>query len=138
MNDDVFKPLVARARWRIGLHDDGGADLQPVELTAAPTRRALGFLIAASRRLLRACRFIHAGRLEWRTRRQALEPRELVLGRLMLDPKRRQLDAKLLVLRPQPRHFANKLANHADQIGMCQTVERIRRRHRHPQLESHF
>ena len=56
----------------------------------------------------------------------------------MLDPKLRQRRAELLILHPQPRHFANQIAHHADQIGRRQAFKRIRRRRSHPQLESHF
>ncbi len=56
----------------------------------------------------------------------------------MLDPKLRQRPAELLILRPHPRHFANQIANHADQIGMRQVFQRITRRQCHSKLESHF
>src|SRR6516165_8256686 len=46
--------------------------------------------------------------------------------------------AELLILCPQPPHLANQLANHANQVRLRQTVQRIRGASGHPQLESHF
>ena len=60
-----------------------------------------------------------------------LQPRKLILHSLMLDPKLRQRPTELLGLRPHPRHFADEVANHADQIGMRQAFQRIRRRQSH-------
>ena len=38
LNNDVLKSLVARARRRVGLHNNDCANLQSVELAAAPAR----------------------------------------------------------------------------------------------------
>src|SRR5215831_15541400 len=46
--------------------------------------------------------------------------------------------AELLVLCPQPPHLADQLANHANQVRLRQTFQRIRGASGHPQLESHF
>jgi len=67
-----------------------------------------------------------------------LEPCKLVLDRLMLDPKLAQGADELLVLRPQPRHFMDQIAHHADQLVMRKPLQRIRDARRHPKLESHF
>ena len=63
-----------------------------------------------------------------RTRRQMLQPRDLVLQRLVLDPQPRQGRAELLVLRPQPLHFAKQSANQADQLSRRHAFKRITRR----------
>ena len=81
-------------------------------------------------------RLLHPGRLLRRTRRQMLQPRDLVLQRLVLNPQPRQGRAHLLVLRPQPLHFANQLANQADQLGRRHAFKRINRARRHARLES--
>ena len=44
--------------------------------------------------------------------------RKLILHSLMLDPKLRQRPTEFLGLRLHPRHFADQVANHADQIGI--------------------
>ena len=47
-----------------------------------------------------------------------LQPRKLILHSLMVDPKLRQRPTEFFGLRLHPRHFADQVANHADQIGM--------------------
>jgi hypothetical protein len=58
-----------------------------------------------------------------------LQPRKLILHSLMLDPKLRQRPVEFFGLRPHPSHFADEFSHHADQIGMRQAFQRIRRRH---------
>jgi hypothetical protein len=67
-----------------------------------------------------------------------LQPRKLVLDRLMLNPKFAQRAAQLLVLRAKPRHFMDQIAHHADQVVMRKTLKRIRDARRHTKLESQF
>ena len=54
-----------------------------------------------------------------------LQPRDLVLQRLVLDPLPRQRRAELLILLPQTRHLANQSANQADQLGRRHAFKRI-------------
>src|SRR5208282_141008 len=67
LNNDVLKSLVARPRRRVGLHNNSGANLQLVELAATPAQGAPTLLVA-SFPFFGLCRFIHAGRLDRRTR----------------------------------------------------------------------
>ena len=60
-----------------------------------------------------------------------LQPRKLILHSLMLDPKLGQRPVQFLGLRPHPRHFTDEVSNHADQIGMRQAFQQIRRRQNH-------
>src|SRR5271169_49470 len=85
LNNDVLKSLVARARRRVDLHNNGCANLQSVELAATPAQGAPTLLVASVRSFgLR--RFIHAGGLDRRTQRPRLQPRTLILDSLVLDP----------------------------------------------------
>src|SRR6202158_4617047 len=83
-------------------------------------------------------RLVHARRLDRRPRRQMLQPRKLVLGPLMLDPKLAKRYAQLLVLQAKPRHFLDQVAHNPDQIRLGKKLKRIRDARRHPKLESHF
>ena len=51
-----------------------------------------------------------------------LQPRKLILHSLMVDPKLRQRPTEFFGLRLHPRHFADQVANDADQIGMRSSV----------------
>ena len=138
LNHDLFVALVARARRRLRPHHHRRANRQLVELAAAPLRRAPAFLAALVLRPSRVRRPVHARRLDRRTRRQFLQPRKLVLDRLMLDLQLGQRAAQLLVLRPQAASPRGSIAHHADQVVMRKPIERIRDARRHPKLESHF
>src|SRR5216684_1596410 len=135
LNHDVLVALMARPGRRLCPHNDRRPDRQLVQLAAAAAARflALGALGAAAVRCL-----VHAGWLLRRTRRQLLQPCKLVLDRLMLSLQFRQSTAELLVLRPQTPNLANQIANHADQVCLRQTFQRIRDVRCHPQLESYF
>ena len=56
-----------------------------------------------------------------------LQPRKLVLDRLMLDTKLGQGAHKLLVLLAKPRHFTNQIAHDPDQVRVREPFKRIRR-----------
>jgi hypothetical protein len=80
-------------------------------------------------RLIR--RLLHAGRFLRRTRRQTLEPRDLVLQRLDLDPLPRLDPVAPLDFRLQPLQFAKQSANQADQLGRRHPFNRIASARRH-------
>jgi hypothetical protein len=99
LNDDVLEALVARACRGLERKRLRAVDRKPQDAGAAPPLRrpilaALRFALKPIRRLL------HAGSLLRRTRRQMLQPRNLVLQRPVLEPLRRQGLAQLLVLPP--------------------------------------
>src|ERR1700721_4271972 len=85
LNPDLLVALVARAGRRLRPHDDRRANRQFVQLAAASTARllALAALVAAATRPASFRCLVHAGRLLRRTRRRILQPRKLVLHRLM-------------------------------------------------------
>ena len=135
LNHDVLEALMARAR-RSGdrkrfrtvnrkLGDPGAAP---------PLRRPI--LVALGSALWPIRRPLHSGRLHRRTRRQLLQPRDLVLQRLVLNPQPHQRRADLLILRPQPLHFAKQSANQPDQLGRRHAFKRIPCTTRHASLES--
>jgi len=140
LNHDLLAALVARPGRRLRLHDDRRVNRQLIQFAAAATGRLLAFgaLGAVTSRNTPVRCLVHAGRLVRRTRRQFLQPRKLVLDRLVLRLQLRQSSVELLVLRPQAPHLANQLANHANQVGVRKTFERIRDARCHPKLESYF
>ncbi len=71
-------------------------------------------------------------------RRKMLQPRKLVLDRLMLDFQPGQGADEFLVLRAKPRHFMDQIAHQADQVRMRKPLKRIRDARRLPKLESRF
>ena len=136
LNDDVLEPLVARARRGGDRKRFRAVDGKLGDPGAASPLRSLAFLaLGPPLRLIR--RLLHPGGLLRRTRRQMLQPCELVLQRLVVEPKPRHGMAQLLVLPPQTRHFANQLANQVDQLGRRLPFKRIAGARTHPQLESY-
>jgi len=139
LNHDLLVALVARAGRRPRPNHDRRVNRQLVQLTAASTARllALGALAVASRALVEGrpasvrC-LVHAGRLLRRTRRQILQPRKLVPDGLMFSLQLRQSTAELLILCPQTPNLANQIANHANQIRLRETFQRIRDARCHP------
>ena len=140
LNHDLLVALMARAGRRLRRHDDRRVNRQLVRFAAAATGRLLAFgaLGAVTSRNTPVRCLVHAGRLVRRTRRQFLQPRKLVLDRLVLHLQLCQGAAELLVLRLNTLHFANQLTHQSDQFRMRQAIERIRAGYGHPQLESHF
>jgi hypothetical protein len=60
----------------------------------------------------------------------------------MLDPKLRQRPTEFFGLRLHPRHFADQVANHADQIGMTPpppgNLPRLHKIHPNPLLQKAY
>ncbi len=135
LNDDVLEALVARARRGVDRKRFRAVDRKLGDAGAAlPLRRPI--LVALGSALWPLRRLLHSGRLVRRTRRQMLQPRDLVLQRLVLNPQPRQSRADLLVLRPQPLHFPKQSANQADQLSRRHAFKQINCARRHAQLES--
>jgi hypothetical protein len=138
LNDDVLIALAARARRRLDFDDHGSGDRQLVEVAPAPLSRSLalgplGLGLRPVRRLVHPRGFLR------RSRRQVLQPRELVLDRLMLDPQLGKRALQLLAPGPKSRHFVDQSANDRSQLRLRQLIERIiRSGRRHPDLESQF
>jgi hypothetical protein len=136
LNDDLLEALVARACRGLDGKRFRAVDGKLGDPGAAAPLRGLAFLaLGPALRLIR--RLLHPGGLLRRTRRQMLQPRDLVLQRLVVEPKTRHSLAQLLVLPPQTRHFANQLANQANQLGWRLPFKRIAGARTHPQLESY-
>ena len=131
LNRDVLVALVARADRSLRPHHHRCANRQLVQLAGAPTRQTPA-LVVASFRPFRVRRLVHAGRLMQRARRQMLQPRKLILDRLMFDFQLGQGANELLVLRAKPRHFADQIAHHANQLRGRKPFQRIRNASRHP------
>src|SRR5262249_41383152 len=115
-------------------------DRQLVQLAAASTARLLplGVLGSAAPRNASVRCLVHAGRLLRRLRPPDLQTRTLLPSRLNVPLLATVGAAELLMLCPQPPNLANQLANHANQVRLRQTFQRIRGTSSHPQLESHF
>ena len=89
LNDNLLEALGARARRGLDRKRHLPVDRKLGDARAAPALRRLVLLVL--RAALRPfCRLLHPGRLVGRTRRQMLQPRDLVLQRLVLDPLPRQ------------------------------------------------
>ena len=67
-----------------------------------------------------------------------LQPRDLVLQRLVLDPQPRRDAVDPLDLRLQTSHLAHQSANQADQLGRRHTFKRIASARRHAQRQSNL
>jgi RHH-type rel operon transcriptional repressor/antitoxin RelB len=92
LNHDVLIALVARAGRRLRPHNDRRVNRQLVQLAAATAARLLArraFVAAVFRPAAVRC-LVHTGRLVRRTRRQFLQPRKLILDRLMFRLQLRQ------------------------------------------------
>src|ERR1700756_3696769 len=79
-------------------------------------RVALGALSVAAFRSAAVRRLVHSGRLVRRARRKVLQPRKLVLDRLMFRLQLRQSDVDLLIFPPQTPNLAHQIANDANQV----------------------
>src|SRR5271166_5297255 len=133
LNDDFLVALVARAGRRLDRRRHRPVDRKLGDARTAPPLRRLALLpLRPDFRSIR--RLVHPGRLERRTRRQMLQPRNLVLQRLVLNPLHRQSFAQLLVLRPQTPHLRNQIANQTEQLGRRHAFKRINRERRHTGL----
>ncbi len=80
--------------------------------------------------------FVHAGRLERRARRQVLEPGNLVLQGLVIDPQVAVVEAQLLDLLLQSIDLAGQIRDEQAQGLFGQGLSGIRRRRRHSSVES--
>jgi hypothetical protein len=130
LNDNLLEALGARARRGLDRKRHLPVDRKLGDARAAPALRRL--VLRVLRAALRPFRrLLHSGRLVGRTRRQMLQPRDLVLQRLVLNPLPRHRRAELLVLRLQPLHFAKQSANQADQLSRRHAFKRIIRVRRH-------
>ena len=130
LNGELLIALEARARRRLDRQRFRPGDRKLGDARAAPPRRSLTSLaLPLALRPIR--RLLHAGRLLRRTRRQMLQPRDLVLQRLILDPQARLDPVARLELRLQPLHLANQTANQADQLGQRHQFKRIASARRH-------
>src|SRR5215471_20997778 len=140
LNHDLLVAFVARAGRHLRPDNNRRPDRQLVQLAAASTARLLplGVLGSAAPRNASVRCLVHAGRLLRRSRRQVLQPCKLILDGLMFSLELSEGAAELLILCPQPPNLANQLANHANQVRLRQTFQRIRGTSSHPQLESHF
>jgi hypothetical protein len=124
LNDDLLEALVARACRGLDRKRLRAVDRKLGDTGASPALRSLAFLaLGLALRLIR--RPLHAGGLLRRTRRQILQPRDLVLQRLVVEPKPRHSLAQLLILPPQTPHLAQQLANQVDQLSWCLPFKRI-------------
>jgi hypothetical protein len=135
LNNDLFVALVARTRRRRRRQRHRAVDAQLRHAGAATARRR-PIRLARSLRRRTIRRLFHARRLDRRPRRQAFQTADLVLQRLVLDPRRRQRRVQLLTLLAKTLNLAKQSANQPDQIGRAQTLKRINRVTRHPRLES--
>jgi hypothetical protein len=131
LNDDLLIALAARARRGLNRQHHGSVDRKPRDARTAPPLRRL--ILLAIRPI---CRLVHPRRFERRTRRQMLQPGDLVLQRLVINPQPRNGRAQLLVFRPQTPQFPNQMANQTDQFSRRHAFKRIIQARPHVRLQS--